>query len=85
MITFEYVIKDEIGIHARPAGAIAKKSKEFESEITINYDGQSASVKRVMAVMALGIKHGEKVSFTVEGTDEIKAAEEMQAFIEENL
>ena len=29
MKTFEYTIKDELGIHARPAGVLVKESEEF--------------------------------------------------------
>ena len=29
MKTFSYTITDEVGIHARPAGLLAKKAKEF--------------------------------------------------------
>ena len=35
MKTFSYTVKDEVGIHARPAGLLAKKAKEFQSTITI--------------------------------------------------
>ena len=35
MKTFTYIIKDEIGIHARPAGMLAKVAKGFKSEIII--------------------------------------------------
>ena len=35
MKTFEYTIKDELGIHARPAGLLVKEAKKFESECTI--------------------------------------------------
>ena len=35
METFQYTITDEIGIHARPAGELAKLAKEFQSKITI--------------------------------------------------
>lgn len=31
MKTFAYTIKDEVGIHARPAGLLAKKAKEYEN------------------------------------------------------
>ena len=30
MKKFEYVIKDEIGIHARPAGMLVKEAKKYE-------------------------------------------------------
>lgn len=41
MKTFEYTIKDELGIHARPAGLLVKEAKKFESECTITKDGKT--------------------------------------------
>ena len=32
MKKFEYTIKDEMGIHARPAGMLAKEGKKIENE-----------------------------------------------------
>ncbi|MGN0598289.1 MAG: HPr family phosphocarrier protein [Oscillospiraceae bacterium] len=85
MKTFSYTIKDEIGIHARPAGLLAKKAKEFESVITIEKNGRSAAATKLMAVMGMGVKHGETVNVTVEGPDEEAAAAAMQEFFNENL
>ncbi|HOO79009.1 MAG TPA: HPr family phosphocarrier protein [Lachnospiraceae bacterium] len=70
MREFSYTITDEIGIHARPAGTIAKKAKEFASTITITKDGKTAELKKLMAVMALGIKQGDTVTVTANGEDE---------------
>ena len=85
MKTFTYTIKDEVGIHARPAGLLAKKAKEFESAITIEKSGKSASATKLMALMGLGVKCGDTVTVTVEGTDEERAASEMEKFFSENL
>ena len=38
MKKFTYKIKDEVGIHARPAGYLAKKSKEFENSLQEYHD-----------------------------------------------
>ena len=35
MKTFDYTVKDELGIHARPAGLLVKEAKNFTSKITI--------------------------------------------------
>lgn len=35
MKSFEYTVKDELGIHARPAGLLVKEAKKFQSECTI--------------------------------------------------
>ncbi len=85
MKKFDYTIKDEIGVHARPAGFLAKKAKEFESDITIEKNGKKASFKKLMAVMSLEIKKGDKVTVTTEGNDEEKASAEIKKFFEENL
>lgn len=85
MKTFTYTIKDEVGIHARPAGLLAKKAKELESAITIEKSGKSASATKLMALMGLGVKCGDTVTVTVEGADEERAASEMEKFFSENL
>ena len=74
MEKFQYTITDEIGIHARPAGELAKLAKEFQSKITIKTETKQADAERLMAVMALGIRHGQTVTVETVGPDEKEAA-----------
>ncbi len=85
MKNFNYTITDEIGIHARPAGLLAKEAKKYCSKITINVDGKSAEATKLMALMQLGVKCGQTIEVTVEGEDEAIAVEEIKAFFEQNL
>ena len=85
MKVFNYTIKDEVGLHARPAGLLAKKAKEFSSEITVEKSGKAVSATKLMMLMGLGIRHGDTVTVKINGTDEDKAAEAMAAFFSENL
>lgn len=85
MKSFDYTITDEIGIHARPAGILAKKAKEYASRITITKSGKTAEAQKLMAVMSLGVKKGETVTVSAEGEDEEKAAADMETFFKENL
>lgn len=85
MKSFNYVITDEIGIHARPAGLLVKEAKKFTSKITIAANGKSAAATKLMAIMGMGVKTGADVTVTVEGDDEEAAFEAMQAFFNENL
>ena len=86
MKQFEYVVKAEEGLHARPAGILAKEAKKYESVVTIaNESGKSADVTKLIRVMSLGVKCGQTVTITVEGPDEETAAEEVKAFFEENF
>ena len=85
MKSFDYTITDEIGIHARPAGILAKKAKEYASRITITKGGKTAEAQKLMAVMSLGVKKGNEVIITAEGEDEEEAIAEIQKVLEENL
>ncbi|MBE6023541.1 MAG: HPr family phosphocarrier protein [Cellulosilyticum sp.] len=85
MKTFNYTITDQVGIHARPAGTLAKKAKEFESTITLEKAGKSVNVTKIMAVMGMGIKCGDTVTITVEGADEEVAAATIEEFFKANL
>ena len=55
MKSFTYTIKDELGIHARPAGQLVTEAKKFASTITIATGEKQANAARLMAVMALGV------------------------------
>lgn len=85
MKKFDYIITDPAGIHARPAGMLAKAASVYKSSITIERDGKVANVKRILELMALGVERDEKVSFTIEGTDEDLAVEELDTLCKENL
>lgn len=85
MKEFNYTITDEIGIHARPAGMLAKKAKAFESSVTIAKGEKEAALTKLMAVMALGVKHGDTVTVKAEGADEEAAIAEIKKIFEENL
>jgi len=86
MEQFTYVIKDKDGIHARPAGLLVKQAKQYEnSKITLTKDGDSADLKKLFALMKLGIKQGEEVTVTIEGGDEHQAAAVMLDFLQNNL
>lgn len=86
MKQFSYTIKDPIGIHARPAGILAKMAKSLDSKVTISKaDGKSAEAKKLMAVMGLGVKTGETVTITVEDGNEEANAAAMEQFFKENL
>ncbi len=85
MKTFEYTIKDEIGIHARPAGMLAKKAKEFQSEIIVSKGDKFVNATKLMALMGMGIKCGDTVTVTISGSDEEDACKAIKGFFETNL
>lgn len=85
MKSFSYVINDELGIHARPAGLLVKEAKQFNSTITLECGGKKAAAKGLMGVMGLAVKKGNEVTITAEGDDEDTAISALETFFKANL
>ena len=85
MVTFTHVIQDPLGLHARPAGMLAKMAAGFRSAITITAPSGTADVKRIMAVMRLRAKQGQELTFAITGDDEETAADTLKTFLKDNL
>ncbi|MDL2250986.1 HPr family phosphocarrier protein, partial [Lachnospiraceae bacterium OttesenSCG-928-J05] len=73
MMEFTYVITDPEGIHARPAGMLVAKAKQFASQIKIKSGDKTGDLKKIFSVMSLGVKNGQEVTLTFNGEDEAKA------------
>lgn len=87
MKKINYTVVAEAGIHARPAGLLVKQAASFKSDIKIlnEENGKEADLKRLMAVMALGVKQGNRIVVTVEGEDEDEAYTVLESFLKENF
>ena len=87
MKKINYTIVAEAGIHARPAGLLVKQAASFKSDIKLlnEENGKEADLKRLMAVMALGVKQGNSIVVTVEGEDEDEAYTVLESFLKENF
>lgn len=67
-----YILTDENGIHARPAGVITQMAKRAVSVITlrIRENGRTADARKLFSVMALGGHAGDTLEITAYGEDE---------------
>ena len=86
MKSFDYVITDPVGIHARPAGILVKEVKGCAgSTVTLAKGEKSVNLLKLMALMQMGIKQGDKVTVCVEGGDEEAVAARLEEFFKANL
>lgn len=91
MTQIKYVITDELGIHARPAGLLVKQAAAFGSDVKIGVldaDGNPKKLvdaKRIMGVMGLAAKQGDTICMMFEGADESDASVAVENFLKENL
>ncbi|MDR0292180.1 MAG: HPr family phosphocarrier protein [Elusimicrobium sp.] len=66
-------VKNQMGLHARPAAMLAQTAGKFNSEIKIEKDGVEVNAKSIMGIMMLAAQHGAVLIFTFEGADEAEA------------
>jgi len=85
MKEFDYTIKDSVGIHARPAGMLVKLVKGLDSTVTVTKGDRSVNATQLMKLMGMGIKCGDKISFSIEGGDEEASAKAVEDFMNANL
>ena len=85
MVSIEYVITDELGIHARPAGQLVKSASTFKCDVQAGTPEKMVDAKRVMGVMRLALKQGDRLTMTFDGEDENEAASALESFLKENL
>ena len=85
MQSFTYVVQDPMGIHARPAGMLAKAAMAYPCAVTLTAPAGTADAKRPMSIMRLAVKAGMEVTVSCEGEQEEEAAAGLEAFFQENL
>ena len=85
MKTFNYVIKDELGLHARPAGRMVKLVKAMSSKVWLTAGDRKADLTKMFAIMDLGVKQGNEISVTAEGENEAADIEVLERFFHENF
>jgi phosphocarrier protein len=66
---------------------LVKAAQRFESEcvMTVERNGKSASLKKLLAVMGLGAKGGDRIKVVVQGRDEEAAAKAIDRWLKENM
>ncbi|MDI9219966.1 fused PTS fructose transporter subunit IIA/HPr protein [Pantoea sp. EA-12] len=88
LLTAEFTIRNEHGLHARPGTALVTVIKQFNSDITVtNLDGSGkpANGRSLMKVVALGVKKGHRLRFTASGEDAQQALNAIEEAINAGL
>ena len=77
MIKEKITLQNETGLHARPAGELAKLAATFKSDINLNVNGKTVSAKSILGIMSLGIKAKTEIEIECNGEDEKEAMTEI--------
>jgi phosphocarrier protein len=85
MLTGFFRIKNQLGLHARPAAKLAKLAGQFCSEIKLIKANKEADVKSVLDLLSLACRFDEEVKLIVDGQDEEKAFISITLLIEAEI
>jgi phosphocarrier protein HPr len=85
MISKDYIITSAEGIHARPATALVKLTKNFKSVISIKKGERVVKLNSLLNILSLAAKGGETISIITEGQDETDAMKAIDLFFNEHL
>lgn len=77
MVEGEAVVRNKLGIHARPSALLVQRASGFASEITLIRDDLEVNGKSIMGVMMLAAEKGARIQVRAEGADEATALKEM--------
>ena len=82
MVEREFVMKNKLGMHARPAALFVHQASRFKSKILVSKDSLEVNGKSVMGLMLLAAECGSKVKVRAEGPDEGEAVESLERLFE---
>lgn len=85
MTTQKITVKNQTGLHLRPAGILCRTAMLYKSHITLSFRDVTANAKSVLSVLGAGIKAGDELEITCEGVDEQEAMEALVNLFESGL
>lgn len=85
MYSKEVVIKNQVGLHARPATYFIQKANEFKEEIKVIKDEREVNAKSLLGVLSLGITRGTSIVISATGENEKEAVEALVKLVESNF
>jgi phosphocarrier protein HPr len=64
-----FKIISDSGLHARPATMLVNKAGQFQSDVSLTFNGRTVNLKSIMGVMSLGVPKGSDIVISAEGND----------------
>ena len=81
----DVTIRNEKGLHARPATFFIQKANEFKSSIWVEKEERRVNAKSLLGVLSLGIVGGTEIDIIADGSDEQEAVAALADLIENNF
>jgi phosphocarrier protein HPr len=70
-------VRNELGLHARPAARLAQEAQRFQSDIVLAVDGQEVDAKSILDVLTLAAPRGADLTIRASGQDARQAVDQL--------
>ncbi len=78
-------IKNQAGLHARPAVLFVQRASSFKSNIMLFKDSQTANGKSIIGILGLGITQGDQLLVKIDGPDAAEAGAALKKIVAEKF
>ena len=85
MVSQKIIVKNEQGLHMRPAGAFVKLASKYKCNITIAANGKEINGKSVMNLIGACIKCGTEMEIKCDGDNEKEPLNTLIDFVESSM
>ena len=75
-------VKNQVGLHARPATFFIQKANEYKSSIWVEKEERRVNAKFLHGILSLGIVGGAKIRIIADGSDEQLAVDGLVKLVE---
>ena len=75
-------VKNQVGLHARPATFFIQKANEYKSSIWVEKEERRVNAKSLLSILSLGIVGGAKIRIIADGSDEQLAVDGLVKLVE---
>ena len=75
-------VKNQVGLHARPATFFIQKANEYKSSIWVEKEERRVNAKSLLGILSLGIVGGAKIRIIADGSDEQLAVDGLVKLVE---
>lgn len=82
MISRDVTIKNNVGLHARPATFFIQRANTYKSSIWVEREDRRINAKSLLGVLSLGIVKGMTITIIADGQDEEEAVEGLAALVD---
>ena len=79
-----FVIKDEAGLHARPASILCSEAGKYPGEVNITYKEKTYTLKSIMILMSLGVPQGGEITIEASGDGDLEIIEKLTKVLKDH-